>query len=142
VWLMLRGVLLAALFFLAGSVVAGQGTAGTPAAQDVKVVEMTAKKYEYTPGEIHVKKSTRVQLKIRALDRTHGFKIALVSEGSDKEGAPGLQFAQPQDNWKLEKGQERVIEFVAERPGIYPFKCSNFCGLGHSGMKGKLVVEE
>ena len=117
-----------------------EGTAGEQA--HTKVIEMTARKYEYTPNEIHVKKGAPVQLKIRALDRTHGFKIALYPAGAGESGPVGLRFAEPQDNWKIEKDQERVIEFVAERAGTYPFKCSVFCGLGHRGMKGTLVVEE
>ncbi len=107
-----------------------------------KVIELTAKKYEYSPAEIHVKKGTRVQLKIRALDRTHGFKINPYPEGAAENGQPGLRFTEQQDSWKIEKEQERVIEFVAERTGTYLFKCSVFCGLGHRGMKGQLVVEE
>ena len=117
-----------------------QNTTGDQA--QAKVIELTAKKYEYSPGEIHVKKGTRVQLKIRALDRTHGFKISPYPEGASKNGQPGLRFAEQQDNWKIEKEQERVIEFVAERAGTYAFKCSVFCGLGHGGMKGRLIVEE
>lgn len=124
----------------ANAVAEQEKTAGEQA--QVKVIEVTAKKYEYTPGEIHVKKGTRVQLKIRALDRTHGFRIALYPEGAAENGPAGLRFDQQQDSWKLEKQQERVIEFVAERAGTYPFKCSIVCGFGHRGMKGKLVVEE
>jgi heme/copper-type cytochrome/quinol oxidase subunit 2 len=81
-------------------------------------------------------------LKLRALDRTHGFKIELYPEGEKPDGTPGLRFASPQESWKLEKDRERVIEFVAERPGTFNFKCAVFCGLGHWGMKGKLIVEE
>ena len=113
----------------------------TPAPQ-VKVIEMTAKKYEYSPSEIRVKKGSRVQLKIRAMDRTHGFKIALYPDGTAENGAPGLKFDPQQDSWKLLENEERVIEFVAERAGSYPFKCSVFCGFGHKGMKGVLIVEE
>ncbi len=133
---------LSGAFLLAGNLAGQQQNPATPAAQQVQTIEMTAKKYEYTPGEIRVKKGARVQLKIRALDRTHGFKISLYPEGAAESGTPGLRFEPPQDNWKLEKEQERVIAFVAERAGTYPFKCSNFCGLGHRGMKGKLIVEE
>jgi len=102
---------------------------------------MAAKKYKYTPGEIRVKQGTRVQLRIRALDRTHGFKIRLFPDGSPESGQPGLRFFQPRESWKLEKNQERIIEFVAERPGTYTFRCSMFCGFGHGGMSGKLIVE-
>ncbi len=133
---------------ISGSTTAGEANArakqenatGDPA--QVKVIEMTAKKYEYSPSEIHVKKGTRVRLKVRALDRTHGFKIKPFSEGAAKGAQPGLRLVEQQDNWKIEKQQERVIEFVAERAGTYLFKCSVFCGLGHGGMKGKLVVED
>ena len=112
------------------------------AAPQMKVIEMTAKKYEYSPSEIRVKKGTRVQLKIRAIDRTHGFKIALHPEGTGESGEAGLRFDPQQDNFKLAEKEERIIEFVAEQAGTYPFKCSVFCGLGHSRMKGVLIVEE
>ncbi len=115
----------------------------SPAASaDVKVIGVTARRYEYTPGEIHVKKGTRVQLKIHALDHTHGFKIRLFPEGAPESGTPGLRFDPQQDSFKIAKEQDRVIEFVAERAGTYPFKCSVFCGMGHGGMKGKPVVAE
>jgi len=131
-----------AVLGLAVGLMGAQSGPAQTAAPQVKVIEMTAKKYAYTPSEIRVKKGTRVQLKIRATDRTHGFKIALYSEGAGESGGPGLKFDPQQDNFKLAKNEERVIEFVAERAGSYPFKCSVFCGLGHSGMKGLLIVEE
>jgi plastocyanin len=119
------GTVVAAVFLLAARLAGQQAPAtkqeGASGDPHVKVVEITAKKYEYTPNEIHVKKGTRVQLKLRALDRTHGFKLSLYPDGEAPNGTPGLRFDQqqekPQDNWKIEKEQERVIEFVAERPG-------------------------
>ncbi len=136
---------LAALLFglgFAHSQEAAKSAPPSPAASaDVKVIEVSARRYEYTPGEIHVKKGTRVQLKIHALDHTHGFKIRLFPEGAPESGTPGLRFDPQQDSFKIAKEQDRVIEFVAERAGTYPFKCSVFCGMGHGGMKGKLVVE-
>ena len=109
--------------------------------EPVQVVEMTAKKYAYSPEEIRVKKGTRVQLKIRATDRTHGFKIRLYPEGTPEKGEPGLQMKDNQNEFKLEQNQERIIEFVAVLPGTYIFRCSVFCGMGHRGMNGKVIVE-
>jgi len=109
--------------------------------EPVQVVAMTAKKYDYSPDEIRVKQGTRVQLKIRATDRTHGFKFRLYPEGSPEEGEPGLQMKDNQNAFKLEQNQERIIEFVAVRPGTYVFRCSIFCGMGHRGMSGKVIVE-
>jgi cytochrome c oxidase subunit 2 len=107
----------------------------------VFVFEMTAQKYDYAPDIVRVKPGTRVQLKIRATDRTHGFKIRLYPEGTPEKGEPGLQMKDNQNEFKLEQNQERIIEFVAVRPGTYVFRCSIFCGWGHRGMKGTIVVE-
>ena len=111
------------------------------AAQDVKVIEVTAKKYEYSPSPIHVKLGAKVQLKIAATDHAHGFKIAEFPDGSDNKGKPGLAFTSPQDCWKIEKGESATIEFVAQTPGTYSFNCCVRCGLGHGGMKGQLIVD-
>lgn len=104
---------------------------------------MTAKKYEYSPSPVHVKKGARVQLKITAVDRDHGFKIAIVPDGTGPTGPVGLEFSspQPRDSWKLQKGKETEIEFVAKTPGTYEFSCSEACGIHHGRMKGQLVVE-
>jgi cytochrome c oxidase subunit 2 len=59
------------------------------------------------------------------LDRDHGFKLE----------AFGI-------NQKLKKGDPTTIEFTADKVGTFPFQCSEFCGLGHRKMKGKVVVEE
>ena len=109
--------------------------------QNVKVIEITAKKYEFSPSPVHVKAGTKVQLKITTLDRKHGFKIELYPDGSDKKGEPGLVFTSKEDCFTIDKDAPAVVEFVAKTPGTYSFKCCVHCGLGHGGMKGKLVVE-
>lgn len=110
--------------------------------QNVQVIDMTAKKYEFTPGTVHVKKGTKVQLRITSTDHTHGFKINVYPDGGNTKAAPGLEFTSPQDCWQLPKGQTVTVEFVAKTAGSYPFKCCKFCGFGHGGMHGQLVVDE
>lgn len=107
----------------------------------VQVVEMTAKKYEFSPEEIRVKVGAHVQLKVRALDRAHGLKVDLYPDGEKESGSPGLTFVRDTNNVRIEKDQVQTLEFVAERPGRYQFECSVFCGFGHHGMDGWLVVE-
>ncbi len=107
-----------------------------------QVIEMTARKYEFNPSVIRVKRGTRVQLRVRALDRTHGIEFALYPQGGREAGPAGLRFSGDQKEWRVEKKQAQVIEFVAESPGVYEFKCSVRCGFGHGRMKGRLVVEE
>ncbi len=88
-------------------------------------IQMTAKKYEFNPGTITVKKGERVKLVITALDKDHGIKIE----------ALGIEQI-------LKKGVATTVELLADSVGEFPFQCSKFCGFGHGTMKGKLVVEE
>jgi cytochrome c oxidase subunit II len=104
---------------------------GSAAAQDTqasgpaKEIQVTAKKYSFSPDTIRVKKGDRVRLVITATDRDHGFKLE------------AFHIEQ-----KLKKGTPTTVEFTADQAGTFPFKCSVVCGFGHHGMKGKLIVEE
>jgi len=135
---------IAALFLLGGlAVAAGFARVANPsqADQEVQVIEVSAKKYEYSPSPIRVKRGARVQLKITSLDKTHGFKINPSPDGSDQKSDAGLVLRLNEDCFKLEKGVPTVVEFVARTAGTYSFHCCNRCGIGHGGMKGQLVVE-
>ena len=109
--------------------------------QQVQVVELKAKKYEYVPSPVHVKAGTKVQLKITAVDHDHGFKITTVPNGAESTGKPGLVLTSPQDCWLIKKGETTTIEFFAQTPGIYEFHCCHLCGMGHKGMKSEIVVD-
>jgi len=107
----------------------------------VKTIEISAERYEFTPSEIHVKVGEHVRFKVHSLDETHGVKLNLYPDGAD-ESVIGLQFDHPEDNGKVEKGVDQVLEFVATKAGTYEFKCAKVCGLHHGKMKGELIVEE
>ncbi len=109
--------------------------------QQVRVIELTAKRFEYSPSPVHVKSGTKIQLKITATDHDHGFKIASGPDGSLSGTKSGLIFTSPQDCWELKKGQTTIVEFLAQTPGTYSFKCCHLCGLGHRGMKSQIVVD-
>lgn len=85
---------------------------------------MTARQFEFTPEVINVKRDTHVILEIESLDVTHGFKVA-------KYGI----------NVIIPEKETTTVEFYAREPGIHTFRCSRFCGIGHFGMNGKLIVE-
>jgi cytochrome c oxidase subunit II len=125
-----------AIAFFALSVLLVHPKAVVAQDQNVQVIEVTAKKYEYSPSPIHVKSGSKVQLKITATDHDHGFKVE-----SDDGKAAGLIFTTSKDCWQLEKGQTTTIEFVAKTPGTYTFKCCHSCGFGHGHMKGQIVVD-
>ncbi|HEY6274250.1 MAG TPA: cupredoxin domain-containing protein [Terriglobales bacterium] len=119
--------LLSALFvlFISASFVVRPAPIAAQNAGQVHEIQMTAKKYEFSPNPIRVKKGERVRLIITATDRDHGIKI----EAFNVEQ-------------KLKKGVPIMVEFTADKAGTFPFKCSVHCGLGHGGMKGTLIVEE
>ena len=89
-----------------------------------ETIEMTAEHFHFTPEVVKVKQGTLVTINIKALDGTHGFKL----------GAFGI-------DERLEESETRSIEFYAGEKGEYGFKCSHFCGIGHLGMNGKIIVE-
>jgi cytochrome c oxidase subunit II len=119
-------------------------TQGSDAVNSAHMIELVAKTFEFIPNEIHVKAGERVQIKLRSADRAHGLRLNIYPEGAEEGGDPGLVFERPQDVAKVEKHKERVIEFIAARPGTYDFKCSVQCsmGHGHDRMIGKLIVDE
>jgi cytochrome c oxidase subunit 2 len=108
----------------------------------VKIIEISAKKYEFIPAEVRVKKGERVQLKVHSVDTTHGAKLEVYPEGSKDKSTPGLKFSEPNQNEKVEKNVDQVLDFVAVEAGTYEIKCAKLCGIGHGRMKGKLIVEE
>src|ERR1035438_1756059 len=108
--------------------------------QHVRVVDVSAKKYEFAPSPIRIPLGATTQLKITSLDKTHGFKINLFPDGSVAKGNPGLLFSSDADCFKIEPTTATLVEFAARTPGTYLFHCCNRCGPGHGGMKGQLVV--
>lgn len=89
-----------------------------------ETIEVTAEKFHFTPEVIRVKKGTLVTLKITAIDGTHGFDL----------GAFGI-------DERLNEHETKVVEFYAAEKGEFGFHCSHFCGMGHMGMKGRLIIE-
>lgn len=99
--------------------------AETPKAPATKTIELTARQFEFDPAVITVKKGDHVVIHAKSEDVSHGF--ALPDFGV---------------NMALTPGDTKTIEFDATKAGEFEFFCSISCGRGHSGMNGKLIVEE
>ena len=110
------------------------------APESAQVIDVTAKKYEFSPSPIRVKQGAKVQLRITATDHTHGFRITPFGSGETK-GNQGLVFSSGPGCVKIEKAHTEIVEFVAQTPGTYTFQCCVHCGWSHRSMKGELIVE-
>lgn len=100
------------------------GASPTPADAPVKTFEVAASRYKFDPESLEVDEGDRVVLKMRSVDVAHGLAV---KEFNAKAAIP--------------KGGEVVtLEFVASKAGTYAIECSEYCGRGHKGMKGQIVV--
>ncbi len=90
---------------------------------ETKEFNILAKQWQFSPGEIEVNKGDKVILNIKSIDVTHG--VAIPNFGINEVLSPG---------------KEVRIEFIADKEGTFYFSCSVSCGAGHSGMRGKIVV--
>ena len=81
------------------------------------------------PERITVNKGDKVTLHMtnleRAQDETHGFTI----DNYDQHAS-------------LEPGETTTLEFVADREGVFPYYCTEFCSALHLEMMGYLMVKD
>ncbi|MBI2085684.1 MAG: cupredoxin domain-containing protein [Candidatus Aenigmarchaeota archaeon] len=90
----------------------------------VKEFSITASQWKFEPNTITVKQGDTVKLTLTSIDVTHG--VSIPTFGVNKQ---------------IDPGKTATVQFVADKKGTFTFACSVFCGAGHSGMTGKLIVE-
>ncbi len=100
-------------------------TAAQAMADDETVIHITAKKFEFNPHALTLKKGVPVVLDVMALDRVHGFNLP--DFGVRTDVVPG----------KLTR-----IRFTPDKTGEFVFFCDVFCGDGHEEMSGILIVKD
>ncbi|MEK7658680.1 MAG: cupredoxin domain-containing protein [Patescibacteria group bacterium] len=85
--------------------------------QNQVMFSVDAKRWQFTPDVIRVKKGQQVKIIINNTDTIHGINL--------------LDFNAIGDD---------SIEFTADKTGEFVFRCNNFCGDGHGAMQGKIIV--
>jgi cytochrome c oxidase subunit 2 len=90
-----------------------------------KVIHINAKKFEYSPSTITLKKGEPVVLELSSEDRTHGFNLKDFEIRGD-----------------VKPGEVTRIAFTPGKTGSFTFSCDVFCGGGHPDMSGTLIVTE
>ena len=121
----MRQILMMALIAF-GAAGLGMGNLVTgPGAPRDKVIKLTAKKFEYSPAEITVKKGEPVVIEVSSEDVKHGFTLPDFGIRTD-----------------IKPGSVNRISFTPDKAGRFAFACDVFCGAGHEDMSGTLIVTE
>lgn len=92
---------------------------------NITEITMLAKKWEFTPKTLTVKKGEKVRLSISSVDVDHGFALPAFNIDA-----------------RLTAGASTIVEFTPEIAGTFPFTCTVYCGAGHGDMRGEVVVTE
>jgi len=91
-------------------------------------VNMVAQRSHYDPEHVEVKRGDHLRWTItnveRTRDATHGFCIPSYNTAAS-----------------LEPGETVTMEFVADKEGVFPFYCLEFCSALHLEMAGYFIVE-
>ncbi len=93
-------------------------------AQDPRIINITAKRFEFTPNQITLKKGEPVKLLLTSSDVTHGFFLKPLKID---------EIIQP--------GKTTEVNLTPQTAGTYLLICDHFCGVGHGGMNMKVIVE-
>ena len=92
------------------------------------LVKMIAVRSSFEPSKIEVSQGDRVTIYLTNIEQTtdelHGFGL----------GEYNL-------NVVVDPGEMKVIEFVADKAGVFPYYCTNFCSALHQEMQGYLLVK-
>jgi cytochrome c oxidase subunit 2 len=88
-----------------------------------RLVQISAKRWKFEPETIELQKGEPVTLALSSSDVHHGFN------------APGLGL-----HAELLPGQVAHLQITPRETGVFPFHCDFYCGEGHEGMEGTIVV--
>jgi cytochrome c oxidase subunit 2 len=93
-------------------------------AASIPEVRISARKFEFTPHEVKLRRGEPVALVLTSQDRIHGFKCTALGLRTD-----------------IVPGQPTILEITPMRAGRFTFYCDVFCGDGHEDMEGTFIVE-
>jgi cytochrome c oxidase subunit 2 len=96
-----------------------------PADAAPRQIEVSAKRFEFTPDQITLKKGEPVILVFHSEDVTHG-----------------IRFRELNLDIEIHKGHASEISFTPTVTGDFVGHCSRFCGSGHGSMLLTLHVRE
>ena len=111
------------LFVMAGLVVAFAPLPVQPIAPQERTFRIEAGQFTYSPSELRVNPGDTVTFQLVSTDVVHGLYVD--GYGISIEADPG---------------QTKILSFVADKQGLFRFRCNVTCGAMHPFMIGKLNV--
>ena len=103
--------------------VALTGSSGVHA-DNLPVIEITAKRFAFSPDKITLKKGQTVKLRLHSEDVTHGFFLRPLK--LDEE---------------IPAGESIDVTVTPQEAGTFTTICDHFCGANHGNMNMTIVVE-
>jgi nitrous-oxide reductase len=94
---------------------------------DVRVY-MIAIRSHFTPEKIEVNEGDHVTIYVTNIEQTVDESHGLGIDGYDI-------------NIQIDPGETKTVAFTADKPGVFPFYCTNFCSALHQEMQGYLLVK-
>ena len=110
-----------ALLLLLAPVVTARAAHG---AEESRTIAITAKRFDFVPSTITLKKGETVKLVVTSEDVTHGLFIRPLKIDTD-----------------LTPGETQQLTVTPQTAGTFTAICHHFCGSGHGNMKLTVVVE-
>lgn len=95
-----------------------------PATEEPRTILVEARRFEFEPKEIHLKKGKTVKLRVTSADVTHGFFQRALKIDLD-----------------VTPGQPSEVSVTPREAGTYTLICDHFCGAQHGNMKMTIIVE-
>ena len=89
-----------------------------------RVIDITAKRFAFTPNTVTLKKGEKVTLRLHSEDVTHGFFMRALKIDE-----------------VIEPGQTKDIVVNPQTAGSFTTICDHFCGANHGNMNMTIVVE-
>ena len=121
-----RRILIVGALFISATIISGLAFyVRANALSPDKEIHITAKKFDFTPDTITLKKGEPVVLVFSSQDRKHGFNLRAFGIRAD-----------------VNPGGTAQIRFTPDKTGKFTFSCDVFCGEGHEDMTGTLIVTE
>lgn len=91
-------------------------------------VYMIAVRSSFEPSSFEVNKGDHVTIYITNIEQT-------------TDELHGLGINEYNINVVVDPGETKTIDFVADKAGVFPFYCTNFCSALHQEMQGYLLVK-